>query len=82
MPADTVDSREEGLVPVPPYTLYDTRSLSPLADHVKITREFPGIAAKPEGVSGGGLYAVPLTENVLTYPSQLACPSPPEYARA
>ena len=41
VPAEMVDSRVVGLALVPPYTLYDARSLSLLADQERVMLVFP-----------------------------------------
>ena len=55
VPADIVDSKVVGLALVPPYTLYDAKSLSLLADQVNTTWAFPAAAARLLGVDGAVL---------------------------
>ena len=55
VPADIVDSKVVGLALVPPYTLYDARSLSLLAVQVKTTWVLPATAARLLGVDGAVL---------------------------
>ena len=52
VPADIVDSKVVGLELVPPYTLYDAKSLSLLADQVRVMLVFPAVAARLLGVDG------------------------------
>ena len=52
VPEDMVATSVVGVELVPPYTLYDARSLSLLAVQTKLTWVLPGVAIKAVGAEG------------------------------